>query len=97
GNGGKGVVILSYVTADFGTCTATGSYSQSTDGANTVFTFTGNGTWTMVAAAGTVYYQTLTEVLSLTDSFIRFPAKVFKETLTLTDVISKLAKKTLSD
>ncbi len=51
GPGGKGVVIISYVTADFGTCTATGTYTTTTSGANTIFTFTGNGTFTVVGGA----------------------------------------------
>jgi len=43
--GGSGVVIVSYVTANFGTCTGG---TITTDGANTVHTFTSSGTFTVV-------------------------------------------------
>ena len=46
--GSSGVVIISFVTAHFGTCTATGTYTTFADGANTVFKFTDNGTITLV-------------------------------------------------
>lgn len=45
GAGGSGVVIISYVTADFGECTGG---TITTDGANTVHTFTTSGTFTVV-------------------------------------------------
>jgi len=44
GKGGKGVVIISYVTADFGACTGG---TITTDGANTVHTFTSSGTFVL--------------------------------------------------
>lgn len=56
GKGGSGVVIVSYVTADFGACTSDGvlntDYTKTTDGANTVFKWltTGNHTFTVVDA-----------------------------------------------
>lgn len=45
GAGGSGVVIISYVTADFGTCTGG---TITTDGVNTVHTFTSSGTFSVV-------------------------------------------------
>lgn len=55
--GGSGIVIISYITADFGTCTGG---TITTDGANTVHTFTSNGTFTVVAAtASTITGGTL--------------------------------------
>lgn len=44
--GGKGVVIVSYVTANFGPCTGG---TITTNGVNTVHTFNSNGTFTVVA------------------------------------------------
>lgn len=41
-NGGSGIVILSYVTTDFGTCTGG---TITTNGSRTVHTFTSNGTF----------------------------------------------------
>jgi len=45
GAGGSGVVIIRYVTADFGTCTGG---SKTTDGSDTVHTFNSSGTFTVV-------------------------------------------------
>ena len=45
GAGGSGVVVISYVTANFGTCTGG---TITTDGANTVHTFNSSGTFTVV-------------------------------------------------
>jgi len=45
GDGGSGIVIISYITADFGNCTGG---TKTTDGSNTVHTFTSNGTFTVV-------------------------------------------------
>lgn len=57
GSGGSGIVVISYVTADFGSCTGG---TITTDGANTVHTFTSNGTFTVVAAtASTITGGTL--------------------------------------
>ncbi len=53
GNGGSGVVIISYVT---GSMTATGG-SITTSGGNTIHTFTSDGSF--VTAAGTTYTSTL--------------------------------------
>jgi len=50
GNGGSGVVILSYVTADYAVTNTNGSVT--TDGANTVVTFTSTGTFTIPASSG---------------------------------------------
>lgn len=47
GHGSPGIVIVSYVTADYGTCTGG---TITTDGANTVHTFTSSGTFTVVQA-----------------------------------------------
>jgi len=47
GDGGSGIVIISYITADFGECTGG---TITTDGADTIHTFTSNGTFTVVAA-----------------------------------------------
>lgn len=46
GTGGSGVVIVSYLTADWGTCTGG---SISTNGSYTVHTFTESGTFTVVS------------------------------------------------
>jgi hypothetical protein len=46
--GGSGVVIFSYVTADFGACTGG---TITTSGSDTIHTFTANGTFTVVAGA----------------------------------------------
>lgn len=46
GNGGSGIVIIRYVTADFGECTGG---TITTDGADTIHTFTSSGTFTVVA------------------------------------------------
>jgi hypothetical protein len=49
GTGGSGVVIISYVTADFGSCTGG---SISTNGSKTVHTFNTSGTFTVVGTGG---------------------------------------------
>ena len=46
GNGGSGVVIISVPTASYAAATATGSYTTTTSGANTIITFTANGSYT---------------------------------------------------
>ena len=46
GDGGSGIVIFRYVTADFGTCTGG---ATTTDGDDTIHTFTSDGTFTVVA------------------------------------------------
>lgn len=52
GNAGKGIFIVSYVTANFGSTTYTGTrVRQLTDGANTVLEFRNDGTWTVVLNA----------------------------------------------
>lgn len=48
GAGGSGVVIIRYVTADFGTCTGG---TITTSGADTIHTFTSSGTFTVVEKA----------------------------------------------
>jgi hypothetical protein len=45
GNGGSGIVILSYITSNFGTCTGG---TTTTNGIYTVHTFTTGGTFTVV-------------------------------------------------
>ncbi len=47
GSGSSGIVIISYDSSLFGTCTATGAYSTTTSGGNKIFRFTGNGTFTV--------------------------------------------------
>jgi hypothetical protein len=47
GDGGSGVVIIRYLTSQ-GTLVATGTYSTATDGAYTVVTFTGSGTFKLI-------------------------------------------------
>ena len=52
--GGSGIVIVSYVTANFGSTTYTGAGNyQTIDGANTVITFISSGTFTVPSAAPT--------------------------------------------
>lgn len=66
GAGGSGIVIFSYVTADFGACTGG---TITTDGANTVHTFTGSGTFTVVLiGAPTVTTQAATSVEETTST-----------------------------
>ena len=48
GGGGSGVVILSYTTTDFGTCTGG---TKTTNGSKTVHTFTSNDNFVVVAAS----------------------------------------------
>jgi len=50
GDGGDGVVIIRYLTSDFGTCTGG---DKTTDGDYTVHTFTSNGDFVAVTAATT--------------------------------------------
>lgn len=47
GNGGSGTVVIRYATADFGACTGG---TITTDGADTIHTFTADGTFLAVAA-----------------------------------------------
>lgn len=49
GSGGSGIVIIRYVTADFGTCTGG---TITTSGSDTIHTFTSSGTMTFVAKTG---------------------------------------------
>ncbi|MBI2120792.1 MAG: hypothetical protein HYT94_04180 [Parcubacteria group bacterium] len=51
--GGSGVVIISVVRADFSGYTITGG-TKTTDGANDVYTFTSNGTWTLSTSTPTI-------------------------------------------
>jgi hypothetical protein len=51
GNGGSGVVIIRYLTSDFGTCTGG---TKTTDGSYTVHTFNSSGTMTFVSAPSSI-------------------------------------------
>jgi hypothetical protein len=61
-NGQKGVVIISYVTADFGVCTGG---TKTTDGLNTVHTFTSNGNF-VVTTVPVVTTQAVTSITATT-------------------------------
>jgi len=62
GTGGSGIVIIRYVTADFGNCTGG---TKTTDGADTIHTFTSSGTFTVVTlSAPTVTTGSATNVTS---------------------------------
>ena len=53
GNGGSGIVIISWVTADYGICTVTGIGNAITiDGSNSIATFIVDGNFTVVAGGG---------------------------------------------
>jgi hypothetical protein len=45
GSGGSGVVVIAYPSA-YKDATATGTYTKTTAGGNTIYTFTGSGTIT---------------------------------------------------
>jgi hypothetical protein len=52
GTGGSGIVIISWVTADYGTCTVSGAGNTiTTSGENSIATFITSGNFTVVAAA----------------------------------------------
>jgi RHS repeat-associated protein len=53
GSGGSGVVIISFITQTYN-YTATGAYTASTDGPNTVLTFIGNGTFTIASISSPI-------------------------------------------
>ena len=65
-NGADGIVIISVVTANFGTNTYTGACAKTTNGANTVYTFTGAGTITFVPGVTTQTVTVTTKARILT-------------------------------
>lgn len=63
GAGGSGVVIIRYLTADFGVCTGG---VKTTDGADTIHTFNSSGTMTFVSSGGATPTPTPTPTLTIT-------------------------------
>ncbi len=73
------------MTSDYGNCTGG---TKTTSGADTIHTFTSNGTLVMVAA-GTLYSSTLTETVSLTSSLLKTASRLLSEVLSFIPNLSR--------